>query len=204
MRPPPSRIAETSATPEPFLTGSPVVDTADFSCCTVHVGWRCLRTATAPAMCGDAMLVPLSTSHWLFGKEERTLTPGAVTSGLNWSEIVVGALSEKPAITSAAVPPPPSVDAATVIAPGAFAGEPIPPLPASPNELPAATTGTTPASAAASIALTTMSRLGSISGSPSERLITSMPSFTACSIPAAISGELPSRPKSVVGTVSTL
>ena len=31
-----------------------------------------------------------------------------------------------------------------------------------------------------------------------------MPSFTASSMPFAISGELPSSPKSVVGTVSTL
>ena len=91
-----------------------------------------------------------------------------------------------------------------VIVARAFAGDPTPPRPASPNELPAAITGTTPASAAASIALTTMSRDGSTSGSPSERLITSMPSFTACSMPAAISGELPSSPKSEVGIVSTL
>ena len=130
-------------------------------------------------------------------------TPGAVTSGFICSDVGVGPLDEKPAITSAG-PLSPSVDAATVIAFGALPGEPIEPLPASPNSLPAAITGTTPASAALSIAATTMSRVGSISGSPSERLITSMPSLTASSMPLAISGELPSRPKSVVGTVSTL
>ena len=55
--------------------------------------------------------------------------------------------------------------------------------------------GTTPASAAALIAATTRSRDGSISGSPSERLITSMPSCTAASMPAAISGALPFEPE---------
>jgi hypothetical protein len=50
-----------------------------------------------------------------------------------------------------------------------------------------------------------MSREGSISGSPIERLITSMPSATAASIAATISGELPSRPTSAsVGIVSAL
>jgi hypothetical protein len=49
-----------------------------------------------------------------------------------------------------------------------------------------------------------MSRLESISGSPIERLMTSMPSFTAASIAAAISGAFPSRPTfDAVGTVST-
>jgi hypothetical protein len=65
-------------------------------------------------------------------------------------------------------------------------------------------TGTTPARAAPSIALTTMSRAGSISGSPSERLITSIPSATAASIAAVISAALPSRPKFGVVIVSAL
>jgi hypothetical protein len=70
--------------------------------------------------------------------------------------------------------------------------------------LPAAIAGTTPASAAALIALTTMSRSRSISASPSERLMTFMPSATAASMPLTISGEFPFRPTSGVGTVSTL
>ena len=45
---------------------------------------------------------------------------------------------------------------------------------------------------------------GSTSGSPIERLMTFIPSATAWSIALAISGELPSRPKSAVGTVSAL
>ena len=49
-----------------------------------------------------------------------------------------------------------------------------------------------------------MSRDGSTSGSPSERLITFIPSATAASIAAAISAEFPSSPKLGVGIVSAL
>jgi hypothetical protein len=45
-----------------------------------------------------------------------------------------------------------------------------------------------------SSAVTTTSRDGSTSGSPSERLITFIPSATAWSMAAAISGAFPSRP----------
>ena len=82
-----------------------------------------------------------------------------------------------------------------------MAGEPIVPKPSVAKSFPAETTGTTPAAAAPLIAWTTTSREGVISGSPYERLITFIPSFTACSIAAAISGELPSRPKPLVGIV---
>src|SRR5947207_4465180 len=104
------------------------------------------------------MLVPLQSwfDHWLWGSDERRSTPGAVTSGFICREIGVGPLDEKPAITSAG-PESPSVEAATVIAFGAVPGDPTEPRPASPKSFPAAITGTTPASAAASIALTTMS-----------------------------------------------
>ena len=132
-----------------------------------------------------------------------TFTPGAVTSGFIWSDTGVGPPEEKSAISSGG-PESLSVDAATVIASCAEPGDPTEPRPSSPNSLPAAMTGTTPAAAAASIAFTTMSRCGWISGSPSDRLMTFMPSFTAASMPAAISGEFPSRPKFAVGIVSTL
>ena len=70
--------------------------------------------------------------------------------------------------------------------------------------MPAEATGTTPASAAALSAFATMSRLGSISTSPSERLITSIPSATAASIAATSSGELPFNPNCGVGIDSAL
>ena len=41
--------------------------------------------AAMPATCGDAMLVPLNSAQLEFGSDERTFTPGAVTSGLSRS-----------------------------------------------------------------------------------------------------------------------
>ena len=162
-----------------------------------------MSTAAAPATCGDAMLVPLHVAHCEPGSEDTTSTPGAVTSGFICRDTGVGPLEEKLAISSGG-PVSLSVDAATVIASGALPGEPTVPRPPSSNSLPAAMTGTTPAAAASSIALTTTSRCSWISGSPSERLMTFIPSRTAASMPAAISGALPSSPKFSVGMVSTL
>jgi hypothetical protein len=97
------------------------------------------------------------------------------------------------------------VTAATVIASGVEPGEETEPRPNEPKSFPAAATATTPALVAAPSACTTMSRDGSISGSPSERLITSMPSATAASIAATSCGELPSSPTSAsVGIVKAL
>ena len=113
----------------------------------------------------------------------------------------VGPAAENPAISGVA----PDVTAPTVIASSALPGEESDPRPKSSKSLPAATTGTTPAAAAPSSARATRSRDGSISGSPSERLITSMPSPTAASIAATISGALPLSPRpDSVGVVSAL
>ena len=125
------------------------------------------------------------------------LTPGADTSGLSAQRDRVGPPDENPAIT------PPLVAAAAVIAFGAEPGEPTEPGRARRSRSRPRSPGTTPARPRASIAWTTMSREGVISGSPSERLITFMPSRTAASIPATISGELPSSPNESVGIVST-
>jgi hypothetical protein len=43
------------------------------------------------------MLVPSRSSKSCAGTEESTLTPGAVTSGLSWSETGVGPADEKSA-----------------------------------------------------------------------------------------------------------
>jgi hypothetical protein len=125
-------------------------------------------------------------------------TPGAETSGFSRNESGVGPAPEKEAICRRLVVAP------TVIAAAAEPGEDSEPRPNPSKSFPAATTGTTPALAAPSSARTTRSRLGAISGSPIERFTTSMPSRTAASIPAAISGEFPSRPTlDAVGTVRT-
>ena len=206
ISPPPSRVVGTSPVTWPSgWTGSPVCVSADFTCATVQAGCCSFNSAAAPATIGVAMLVPLSwpQSPSRCGSDEITLRPGALTSGLSCSETGVGPLDEKSAMPSAGKPRPFDT-AATEIAPGALPGEPIEPRPNSSKSLPAATTGTTPAAAAASIASTTRSREGSISGSPRERLITSIPSLTAASIAAAISGALPSSPNSGVGIVRAL
>ena len=150
------------------------------------------------------MLVPDSMAQASPGAAERIEAPGALTSGLWRSESGVGPLDENEATTSSG-PSRFVVTAPTVIAAGAEPGEPTEPRPNSEKSFPAETTGTTPARAAASSACTTMSREGSISGSPRDMLITSIPSCTAASIAATSSGELPSRPTSAaVGMVSAL
>ena len=203
--PPPARTVASSESFRSLLhAASPVNASADFTWAGVHAGWRCRRSATAPATCGAAMLVPESVAYESPGAAEKIDTPGALTSGLSRKESGVGPLDENDPTTSAA--PLRVVETApTVIASGAEPGEPIEPRPKSPKSLPAATTETTPALAAAASAWTTMSRDGSISGSPSDMLITSIPSATAASIAATSSGELPSRPTSAsVGIVNAL
>ena len=196
IRPPPVRSG-------PFGSGEAVVTSAERSCAGVHVGCRLRSSATAPVTCGAAMLVPLSSDHEPSGVDERIDEPGAATSGLSRSESGVGPADENDEIEPAGSERPFETEA-TLIADAALAGEPTEPSCRRPYSFPAAATVGTPAAAAPSIASVTRSRVGSISGSPSERLITSMPSATAASIPAAISGALPLSPKPSVGTVSTL
>jgi hypothetical protein len=78
--------------------------------------------------------------------------------------------------------------AATEIASGAVPGEPALPSPKSSRSLPAAITGTTPASAVFRTASFIASLAGSVSGPPPEKLITFIPSETAASKARTISG----------------
>ena len=200
MRPPPSRSTDTSRPSLP-RTGDPVITSDDLTCANVQSGCCSRSSAIAPAPWGVAMLVPSSCPHGppsLVGSDEVIATPGAETSGLRICDTGVGPPDEKSAIV------PSSVVAATAIAPEAFEGDPIEPLPNSLKSLPAATTGTTPTREAAFSAATTRSRVGSTSGSPSERLITFIPSATAASTAAASSAALPSSSNSGVGTDSAL
>ena len=130
--------------------------------------------------------------------------PGALRSGLSRSPKGVGPLDENDATRSDAAAPFTALEAATVIAWAAVPGESIEPCPFSPNSFPAATATTTPAELAALRACATMSLRGSTSGSPSERLITFIPSETAASIAATISAEFPFKPKLAVGIVIAL
>jgi hypothetical protein len=92
--------------------------------------------------------------------------------------------------------------AATVTASGAVPGEPTVPRPNWSRSLPAEMTGTTPASATLWMTSIIASFAGSVSAPPPEKLITSIPSFTAASKAAAISGVFAIWPIGV-GTLKT-
>ena len=92
--------------------------------------------------------------------------------------------------------------AATEIASGAVPGEPSEPSPKSSRSFPAAITVTTPAATTPCTASTSASFAGSICGPPPEKLITSIPSATAASKAAMISGVFATWPIGV-GTVNT-
>jgi hypothetical protein len=92
--------------------------------------------------------------------------------------------------------------AATVIASGDEPGEPIEPVPNWSRSLPAEITGTTPAAVTFRITSIIASFAGSVSAPPPEKLMTSMPSRTANSKAAAISGVLAMWPIGV-GTLKT-
>ena len=94
------------------------------------------------------------------------------------------------------------VTAATEIASGAVPGDPTEPSPKSSRSFPAAITGTTPAAATLWTTSTSGSFAGSVIGPPPEKLITSIPSATADSNAATISGVFATRPTGV-GTVNT-
>ena len=115
----------------PANARSPVSASADFTCAGVQDGCRWMSSATAPATCGAAMLVPDSVVYWAPGAAERTLTPGALTSGFSCSESGVGPLEENEAMTSAG-PMRDEVTAPTVIASRVEPGEESEPRPNSP------------------------------------------------------------------------
>ena len=92
--------------------------------------------------------------------------------------------------------------AATEIASGAVPGEPAVPMPKSSRSFPAEITGTTPAAATFAIVSIIASFAGSVSEPPPEKLITSMPSATAASNAATISGVFATWPIGV-GTLKT-
>ena len=93
-------------------------------------------------------------------------------------------------------------EAATVIASGAEPGESMLPRPKSSRELPAAMTGTTPAATTFCSVSTIASFAGSVCVPPPEKLMTSMPSRTADSNAATISGVFAVNPARV-GTLKT-
>src|SRR3972149_9361198 len=94
--------------------------------------------------------------------------------------------------------------APTLIASGAVAGDPAVPSPKKSRSFPAEITGTTPARTTFLTVSMSASVRGSLCGPPPEKLMTSMPSATAASNAATISGVLPEQqPPSGCGTLKT-
>ncbi len=89
-----------------------------------------------------------------------------------------------------------------MIASGAVPGEPMLPSPYSSRELPAEITGTTPAAETLRTVSIIASFAGSVSVPPPEKLMTSIPSRTAASNAATISGVFAVKP-TLVGTLKT-
>ena len=137
-------------------------------------------------------IAPTSTSVWsLVSQPEKTLREAAIRKGRLCSdsgarESWTDTEGAKTCTFEAA---------ATEIASGAVPGEPTLPSPNSSRELPAAITGTTPASTTLCTASNSTSLAGSVSAPPPEKLMTSMPSATAASKAATISGELATNPR---------
>ena len=94
--------------------------------------------------------------------------------------------------------------APTLIASGAVEGEPLVPSPKKSRSFPAEMTGTTPARTTFVIVAIIASVRGSAWGPPPEKLMTSIPSVTAASKAATISGVVPEQqPPSGSGTLKT-
>ncbi len=163
------------------------------------------RFAAGPQRCGSTgcPLVPVivSTSTTVFAVVLHAAglgEPMAHWNGMPWRTAgAVGAVAFSAGAKTCVFEV-----AATVIAAGAVPGEPTEPSPYWSRSFPAAITGTTPASATFWTVRMSASFAGSVSGPPPEKLITSIPSFTAASNAATISGVSASSPNGV-GTVKT-
>ena len=155
--------------------------------------WRSTGLPSVPT------IEPASTSVWFCEPHDPgAAIPSAPMNGIPWRMsgapgAVTSSAGEKTCVFETA---------ATEIASGAVPGDPAEPVPKSSRSLPAAITGTTPAAATLWIASISASFAGSTCGPPPEKLITSMPSATAASNAAMISGVFATWPIGV-GTVNT-
>ena len=125
-------------------------------------------------------MVPTSTSRWFAEIHDG----GMLSAGANGTRATpLGETtdSDGPKTWAFATAP-------TLIASGAVAGDPAVPRPKKSRSFPAEMTGTTPARTTFATASMRMSVRGSACGPPPEKLMTSMPSRTAASKAATISG----------------
>ncbi len=141
---------------------------------------------------------PTSTSVWSMTAHAAGVRFGPACTGIPRSDAGAPAVVTESAGAKTCV----FETAATEIASGAVPGEPTVPRPKSSRSFPAAMTGTTPAFATLRTASTRASFAGSVSGPPPEKFTTSIPSATAASKAATISGVFATLPTGV-GTVKT-
>ncbi len=103
--------------PQVWLKGTVALTTDWRSNCATRVGLPLsegladIISATTPATCGVAMLVPLMLPYLLLRMLERTLTPGALRSGLIVLLPITGPRLEKLARLSLVVPVAPTTQA---------------------------------------------------------------------------------------------
>ena len=123
---------------------------------------------------------PTSTSRWF-----AEIQDGGIVSvgakGIRGTPLGETTDSDAPKTCALATAP-------TLMASGAVAGEPAVPRPKKSRSLPAEMIGTTPARTTLDTASMRMSVRGSACGPPPEKLMMSMPSLTAASNAATISG----------------
>ena len=142
---------------------------------------------------------PTSTSRWALNAYERgkRLLPAPAIAMLLRSSGAPGVRTESVGAKTWVFE-----TAATVIASGADPGEPTEPMPNWSRSFPAEMTDTTPAAVTFRMTSIIASFAGSVSAPPPEKLMTSMPSRTANSNAATISGVLATWPIGV-GTLKT-
>ena len=132
--------------------------------------------------------LPTSTTRWSFVSHDAGTPDEPGTKTICLSSGLLGATTVRTPLKTWAF-----VVAPTLIASGAVPGEPTVPRPKKSRSFPAEMTGTTPAFATLATASIKASRRGSVWGPPPEKLMTSIPSCTAASKAATISGVLPEQ-----------
>jgi hypothetical protein len=142
------------------------------------------------------LIVPTSTSRWSLEIHDGGIV-SAGTYGIRSRPAGEVTEIDGPNTCAFAVAP-------TAIASGAVAGDPVVPRPKKSRSFPAEMTATTPARTTFATAGTRPSVRGSACGPPPEKLMTSIPSLTAASNAATISGVFAEQhPPSGSGTLKT-
>ncbi len=176
---------------QPPRVASAIAPASDLAGSVVPHSWRPTGRPSVP------LIVPTSITCWSALTHAGGIAPGAGTNGIG--PMAAGATSVRALVKTWLF-----AVAATLMASGAVEGEPTVPSPKRSRSLPAEMTGTTPALTTLFTTRTIGSRAGSLCGPPPEKLMTSIPSATAASNAAMISGVLAlQQPPSGAGWLNT-